>query len=288
MHKLILHILLFLLPLQLSAFVEVKNGQFYSEGSPWRAIGVNLDSKACEKEVFQAVAKFGWNSVRVAPTSEKQLHTLVKWAKREGVKLCVVVNSDWSSEALKSFKNKREIWAWEVATSSKAKQLKAVCPHHLITLSFDAQHTNLQAYADDVMFSQHVDFLSITLLPVESKWVAPSNLYLGLRNAYLKSDQLVLTLTQRMRTNTKPIVVSACSYPRDKMFRLPGSLTSLRDSYFDFVMNYSLPNQGGHFNGVFFQKWELLPTRDDESYLTSWSIYPDDTTTQQILIKQSK
>lgn len=284
MKKLILHTLLLLLPLQLLAFVEVRNGHFYWEGSKWRALGVNISPSVSNKESFQAVSQFGCNSVRVAPTSVQQLRDMVKWAKRAKVKLYVMLNDKLLPETLKTFQNKREIWAWEVSSEAIAKRMKAVCPHHLVSLSSDAQHTNLQAYADVVTFSPYIDFLSIPLRPIESKWVAPSNLYLGLRNAYLKTEQLIQTLARRMHSHAKPILISACSYPRDKMFRLPESSTSLRDSYFSFVMNFVLPNQGIAIAGVYFQSWEMPPAEvDDDSHLTTYSIYPSDSTTRQVI-----
>lgn len=290
MNKLLLYLLLVVLPAQGLAFVSVKDGQFYDSGRPWRAVGVNLSAVACDKATFRAVAQFGWNSIRLAPTSTKQLRQLVKWAKREGLKLCVVVNPQWRTKDLVAFCKKQEIWAWEVASVAMAEQVKSACPNHLVTLGSDPLLTNVQPYADAALFSKHIDFLAVTLLPIEQKWVAQSNLYLGLRNAYLKTDELLQTLVQRMRLQVKPIVVAACSYPRDKGFRLPESATVMRDSYFQFVLQYPQhPNAGHALGGAYFQEWQPLPQEGaDDAHLTTFSIYPNDTTTQQLVNKYSK
>ena len=290
MNKLLLYLLLMLLPAQGLAFVSVRGGQFYDSGKPWRAVGVNLSAVACDKATFHAVAQFGWNSIRLASTSTKQLRQLVKWAKREGLKLCVVVNPQWRTKDLVAFCKKQEIWAWEVASVAMAEQVKSACPNHLVTLGSDPLLTNVQPYADAALFSKHIDALSVSLLPIEQKWVAQSNLYLGLRNAYLKTDELLQTLVQRMRLQVKPIVVAACSYPRDKGFRLPESATVMRDSYFQFVLQYPQhPNAGHALGGAYFQEWQPLPQEGaDDAHLTTFSIYPNDTTTQQLVNKYSK
>ena len=290
MNKLLLYLLLMLLPAQGLAFVSVKDGQFYDSGRPWRAVGVNLSGAACDKATFHAVAQFGWNSIRIAPTSTKQLRQLVKWAKREGLKLCVVVNPQWRTKDLVAFCKKQEIWAWEVASVAMAEQVKSACPNHLVTLGSDPLLTNVQPYADAALFCKHIDFLAVTLLPIEQKWVAQSNLYLGLRNAYLKTDELLQALVQRMRLQVKPIVVAACSYPRDKGFRLPESATVMRDSYFQFVLQYPQhPNAGHALGGAYFHEWQPLPQEGaDDAHLTTFSIYPNDTTTQQLVNKYSK
>lgn len=290
MNKLLLYLLLMLLPAQGLAFVSVRGGQFYDSGKPWRAVGVNLSAVACDKATFHAVAQFGWNSIRLAPTSTKQLSQLVKWAKREGLKLCVVVNPQWRTKDLVAFCKKQEIWAWEVASVAMAEQVKSACPNHLVTLGSDPLLTNVQPYADAALFSKHIDALSVSLLPIEQKWVAQSNLYLGLRNAYLKTDELLQALVQRMRLQVKPIVVAACSYPRDKGFRLPDSDTVMRDSYFQFVLQYPQhPNAGHALGGTYFQEWQPLPQEGaDDAHLTTFSIYPNDTTTQQLVNKYSK
>lgn len=286
MKQLILHLLLLLFPLQLFAFVEVRDGVFYLNDTPWRALGVNISTTTSNKQAFHEAAKFGCNSLRVTPTSIKQLRNMVKWAKSENIKLYVVVNADIQIEKLKSFKKKREIWAWEVENSEIAKKLKSICPNHLVSITSDNQFNDLNTRIDQIKFSQYIDFLAIPLLPIENKWVAPSNLYLGLRNAYLKTDQLMQAIAHRMYPSIKPIVVSECSYPRDKMFRLPESQTSSRDSYFSFVMNYALPNEERKINGVYFNIWELHPEEDNDSHLSTYSIYPSDSTTQQIIIQQ--
>jgi hypothetical protein len=290
MNKLLLYLLLAVLPAHGFAFVTVKDGQFYDSGRPWRAVGVNLSGAACDKATFHAVAQFGWNSIRLAPTSTKQLRQLVKWAKRERLKLCVVVDAQWCPQDLADFANKQEIWAWEVASVAMAEQVKSACPNHLVTLGSDPLLTRVATYADAALFDKHIDFLAVTLLPIEQKWVAQSNLYLGLRNAYLKTDELLQALVQRMRLQVKPIVVAACSYPRDKGFRLPESATVMRDSYFQFVLQYPQhPNAGHALGGAYFQEWQPLPQEGaDDAHLTTFSIYPNDTTTQQLVNKYSK
>ena len=272
-------ILSLIISLNAGAFIEVRNSQFYNQGIPWRPIGVNLLPEQCDRSVLEDVANFGWNSIRIAPTSLQELKRYVKIAKREQLKICVVCTPDLSLDAISAFKKNEQIWAWEVVCIEQAKQVRIHCPHHLVTLAIDAQLTNL----DQVLMNPEIDFLSVVLTPLELGWVTPTSLYLGLRNCYMKSGDLFQKIERRMSIAEKPILVSSCSYPRDKMFRLPHSSTSLRDSYFNFVMNYQSPTKRIKIGGVFFEKWESIPTEGNEDYCTPMSIFASDTLTQNVL-----
>ena len=279
----ILTILLFLLSLKCLAYVEIHEGQFVNNGKPWTAIGVNLLSEKCDKHIFRSVADYGWNSVRVVFASNDQLRQSVKSANREGVKLYVVVEKDCDISSLTPFQKVRAIWAWECSNLEQAEKLDELFPHHLIALAMHPSDD--ESRIDRAVISQCIDFLSLKLLPFDYKWVSANNLRLGLKNCYLQSQQLIDKFMMRMQTTVKPIVISECSYPRDKMFRLPMSSTSSRDSYFNFVINYKHPVFGRSLGGVFFQQWELPPTEDKEKHVTSFSIYPSDLSTQDLIIK---
>lgn len=279
----ILTILLFFLTLKCLAFVDIHEGQFVNNGKSWKAIGVNLPTDKCEKHVFRSIADYGWNCVRIVFTSTQQLRKCVKAANREGIKLYVVVENDCDVSSLSSFKKERGIWAWECSNFEQTKKLNETLPHHLIALAMNSSDDDIMI--DKAIISQHIDFLSIKLLPFDFKWVSPNNLRLGLKNCYLQSQQLIDKFMKRMQTTVKPIVVSECSYPRDKMFRLPMSSTSTRDSYFGFVINYKHPVYGRSLGSVFFQQWELLPTEDTEKHVTSFSLYPSDLSTQELITK---
>ena len=272
-------LLLIFITLRLFAFVEVKDAQFHVHGSHWRIMGVNLTSDQCSKEMFQSVAAFGWNCVRIVPETVTQLKQYAKWAKHEQLKLYVVITPNFPIESIGTLKNNRQIFAWEVTDVRQAKLIKENSPHHLVTLFVDSQLNNM----DSGLMASEIDALSITLNPLENKWVAPTNLYLGLRNCYMKSNELFQQLARRMSLVEKPILVVSCSYPRDKMFKLPGSSTSLRDSYFNFIINSKLPYINTPLAGVFFQKWELMPTEETQIHCTEISIFPTDTITRDVL-----
>lgn len=279
----ILTILLFILSLKCLAYVDIHEGQFVHNGKPWKPIGVNLPSDKCEKHVFRSVSDYGWNSVRVTFESTNQLRQCVKAANREGFKLFVVVEKDCDISSLDPFKDERDIWAWECSNFEQAEKLDKLLPNHLISLTMCPLDDNMKI--DRAVISQSIDFLSIKLLPFDYKWVSANNLRLGLKNCYLQSQQLIDKLMMRMQTTVKPIVVSECAYPRDKMFRLPMSSTSSRDSYFSFVINYKHPVFGRSLGGVFFQQWELPPTEDNEKHLTAFSLYPSDLSTLELITK---
>ena len=275
----ILFLIFLLITLRVEAFVEVKGSQFYYNEAPWRVEGVNIAPSHCNKQTLQELSNFGWNSVRIAPTSLQQLKQIVRLVKREQLKICVVVSSALPLESLREFRTNRQIWAWEVMNDQQAKLLRIQCPNHLITVSLDLKLSNL----DNVIMSSDVDFVSIPLTPFEHGWVAPTSLYLGLRNCYMKSNELFQKIFRRSSLVEKPILVSECSYPRDKMFKFPGSPTSLRDSFFSFVINYTCPNTGKRFSGVYFTQWEPLPNESNQQQITPMAIYATDSLTQNIL-----
>jgi hypothetical protein len=282
MNKLLLYLLLLLLPVKGLSFVVVKDGQFYADGKPWRAVGVILMGDVNDKHVFHDVARFGWNSVRVAPRSVKQLSLFVKWAKREGLKLCVVVADDsWQTKELSSFRKKKEIWAWEVTSVPMAERVKTACPNHLVSLGSDPLLVNLQRYADDALFCRHVDFLSVALLPIERQWVAPTNLYFGLKHAFLKTTMLLNELGRMAKQLNKPMVVTSCAYPRNKMFRFEGSETNNREAYFATVQSFMNQQSDSDVKiaACFFSQWRLndsAMTNEMPQPDASYSIYPSD------------
>lgn len=278
-----LTILLFFLTLKCLAYVDIHEGQFVDNGKFWKPIGVNLPSNKCDKPFFKSVADYGWNSVRVTFESTNQLRKLGKIASRDGIKLYVVVNKDCDISSLVPFKKEKNIWAWECTNFEQAEKLHEIFPNHLIALTMNPFEDETKI--DRAVISPHIDFLSIKLLPFDFKWVSGNNLRLGLKNCYLQSQQLIDKLMMRMQTTVKPIVVSECAYPRDKMFCLPMSSTSSRDSYFSFVINYKHPIFERSLSGVFFQQWELPPTEDNEKHLTSFSLYPGDLSTQELITK---
>ena len=280
----ILLLLLLCVSLRVFSVVEVRDAQLYRDGQPWRPIGVNIHPSSCEKQAFQAAAQYGWNSLRITPANTSELKKWVKWAKCTDIKLCVVICSEFDTDGLKEFQKKKEIWAWEVNACSKAAEIRKQCPNHLIICTVDViKQTTLERAVDDAIMCNSIDILSISLNPLEMGWVSPSNLYLGLRNCYMKTVDLLQQIARRMSLSEKLLMVSACAYPRDNMFRLPESSTSLRDSYFQFVLNFTCPSSGKRLSGVHFQCWELPPVGDDDKLPTTMSIYPTDTVTQRVL-----
>jgi hypothetical protein len=282
MRKILLLLLLFL-SLPSSAFVEVREGQLYCDGRTWRPIGVNIHASTLEKRAFEVAAQYGWNSLRIMPENVSQLKQCVKWATQKGLKLCVVVTPEFPILELKNFSKKKEIWSWEVNSCTQAALVRKHCPNHLIICEVEERRGGIEKLVDSAIMCESVDILSVSLLPLERGWVSSTNLYLGLRNCYMKSAELLKHISRRMSLVEKPLIVSACAYPRDKMFRLPESVTSLRDSYFQFVLNYTFPDTGQHLGGVYFQRWELPPVGNADKHLTPMSIYPTDTITQRIL-----
>lgn len=272
-------IILLLTVLKVVAQIEVKGTQFYENGVPWRVMGVNLTTSQCDKDVFRELTTFGWNSVRVAPTSIKQLKHYLKLAKQEQLKLCVKCTPAFPLESIKAFKDNKCIWAWEVENIDDATTIRDKCPNHLVTISTT---TNLQSL-DIALMNQNIDFLSIQLTPLEFKWVSPTSLFHGLRNCYVKSTEILESIERRMSLKPKPLIVSSCAYPRDKMFRLPESYTSLRDSYFLFLINYKSTISQFQLGGMYFDKWESLPNGETTTQQSPLSIYPTDSLTQKIL-----
>ncbi len=266
------------------AFVEVNGCHFLYRNQPWRPVGVNLTQEQCSESVFDTLASFGWNSICVSPTTPKQLKRFVKYAKDKKLKICVVLTKEFPIEAIKQFRNSSQIWAWNVIDIEQAKSVRALSPNHLITISLPP---NLE-FLDLAITTSNIDFISIELTPYELGWVHSTSLYLGLRNCYMKSSKLLQHVSQRMAVVQKPIVISKCSYPRDKMFRLPESSTSLRDSYFDFIINFTFPNSNMQLGGFFFNKWEELPREEEEVLKTPMSMYYTDSLTQQVLFKRNR
>jgi hypothetical protein len=122
-----------------------------------------------------------------------------------------------------------------------------------------------------------------------NKWVSPTSLYMGLNNAFLQTTSYVNELQRTASFNNKPLVITSCSYPRDKMFRYEGSTTLNRNAYFSTVL-YMTKQQGNEspsIAGCFFTQWAMPSeiTDDTPKNTATQSIYATDSATISLLQK---
>ena len=86
--------------------------------------------------------------------------------------------------------------------------------------------------------------------------------------------------------NNKPLVVTSCTYPRDKMFRFEGTNTYNRDSYFAAVLSF-LSGESPLISACFFSFWSSTTeiTDDTSKIRATYSIYANDASTKEIILK---
>jgi hypothetical protein len=278
--KIILSLIMFLMTLTCGAFVQIDSGRFSDNGKGLTILGVNLNPEDCTKDMFKAVRAWRFNAVRIEVKAVEHLPLLFKWAKKYDLYLQLSIDANIDINELKPFIKRKELLAWEVETLQQAQKLNALDENHLIAISV-TNGTKPQNALKQEEHAPIIDFITLNLLPIDFGWVAPTNLHFGLKHAFLKTTMLLNELGRMAKQLNKPMVVTSCAYPRNKMFRFEGSETNNREAYFATVQSFMNQQSDSDVKiaACFFSQWRLndsAMTNEMPQPDASYSIYPSD------------
>lgn len=276
----------------LCAFVGIGRGQFQRKGKPISVVGVNLDTTSCTKEMFAALRGWNFNAVRVQVAYAHQLPPLFKLAKKHKLYLQIVLAQNINLAELKPFFKRKELLSWEVANVLQAEQLNCLDTNHLIGLATQ-QGGMPQKYIKREEHSPVIDYVTLQLMPLDYGWVATTNLLYGLKNSFLQTSILLNELGREAHLLNKPLMVTSCAYPRNKMFRYEGSETYNREAYFATVMSFmnQQTDANAQIAACFFTQWQLNDaniTNSDPQPHATYSIYPSDTNFLKVNAENNK
>ena len=275
-----LSLIMFLMASTCGAFVKINNGRFSDNDKDITIFGVNLNMEDCTKDMFKAVSAWQFNAVRVEVKNVDQLPQLFKWAKKYDLYLHLTIDANIDINDLKPFIKRKELLAWEVETLPQAQKLNDLDENHLIAISVKHQNKPQNTLKQEE-HAPIIDFITLNLLPIDFGWVAPTNLHFGLKHAFLNTTMLLNELGRMAKQLNKPMVVTSCAYPRNKMFRFEGSDTNNREAYFATVQSFMNQQSDSEviLAACFFSQWRLNDsemTNEMPQPNASYSIYPSD------------
>ena len=273
-----------------TAFVRIKDGQFCANNIPTPIVGINIGIQHANPPTFKLLHNIGFNAVRVSVDDLKQLKPILKIARKNHIYLLIVLNEKADLQLVQKYTKRTEILAWETSTMQQAQFIKQIDANHLVCTSAPEElYTRNTHKREQQERSKYIDFLTLQLHPLDYKWVSPTSLYMGLNNAFLQTTSYVNELQRTASFNNKPLVVTSCSYPRDKMFRYEGSTTLNRNAYFSTVlyMTKKQDNDAPYIAGCFFTQWAMPSeiTDDTPKNTATQSIYATDSATISLLQK---
>lgn len=185
--------------------------------------------------------------------------------------------------------------------SQTARLIKQLDPNHLVSTGTEGLYgcESDELLLEKISNDLNVDYLTIHIWPVNWQWSSPSSLYTALPNVFVKSEEYIrlhLRLSQKMQ---KPLVIEEFGYPRNQSFRNPGTATTYRDAFYNFIFNQVVQSkqQGGIIAGCNFWGWGGSGTpraatwqRDDDFLCDPpherqgwYSVYNSDSTTIKLI-----
>lgn len=110
---------------------------------------------------------------------------------------------------------------------------------HLITAPFiplqvhnEQEHVGLQQWLSAVS----LNYVNVTIAPLAQNWVQAGNLFGGMSRVFLHFNDMCSLYNRVLSMAGMPYVVNI-SFPRDAMFKRPGSPTEARDTFLGYVLS---------------------------------------------------
>ena len=271
-----------------AAFVDIKNGVFCINEVPTTFVGINIEQAHITPTTLQTIKAMGFNALRIKIKDASLLKSVLDEAKKYQLQVLVAIDFQADATFVESYVHEQSILAWEVLSLEQAALFNKADNNHLICIAAPEDKvitpSPLRSRHER---SQHTDFLTLQLRPLDYGWVAPSSLFQGLQSAYFKTNTYITELYRTASFNGKPLVVTACSYPRDKMFRYENSPTLNRNSYLSAVFSKmkSTGEAPPALAACFLSQW-AEPTEINDSTqrnIAVSAIYASDTTTIKLI-----
>lgn len=271
-----------------AAFVDIKNGVFRINEAPTTFIGINIEPAHVVPTALQSIRTMGFNALRVKINNASELKSVLYEAEKFQFRVLVSVDFQADAAFAQTYAHEQSILAWEVLSLEQAALFNKADNNHLICIAAPEDKvitpSPLRSRHER---SLHTDFLTLQLRPLDYGWVAPSSLFQGLQSAYFKTNTYVAELYRTASFNNKPLVVTACSYPRDKMFRYEDSPTLNRNSYLSAVFSKMKPNGDATptLAACFLSQWAEPAEINDSTQrnIAVSTIYASDTTTIKLI-----
>lgn len=171
----------------------------------------------------------------------------------------------------KPYKESPAIMSWQVANEPRsfseegkpmlkswiqetARAIKEVDPNHLVSTGSEGRHgceQDLDLWTE-IHAMPEIDYAVAHLWPYNWGWARPDSLYQDVTESCVKAGEYIGLHADRARGISKPLVIEEFGYPRDNMGLAPGSPTTARDAFYDYMCSLV---KDGKIDGLNFWGW---------------------------------
>lgn len=184
-----------------------------------------------------------------------------------------------------------------------AALIKKIDPNHMVTTGTEGKYGCESDFAlhDKIHGDKNIDYLTIHVWPKNWGWIGKMPTEENLKDAFDKSKKYVDEHVAAAQRLNKPLVMEEFGYPRDGVCFKPGSPTTLRDKYFEFMLNMSKENG---FAGANVWGWAGKARTNDDRVMWKagddytcdpaheqqglYSVFECDTTTVRLLEREAR
>lgn len=142
-----------------------------------------------------------------------------------------------------------------------AEQIRSYDARHLLAVNIEpVSGADNEKLFDQAMRCYHIDLASVTLNPIAAKWSSAGNMLASLANVYVHTSELFDCFERVARSYVKPYIIGAFSYPRDGLFTRPGTGSTARNAFYEYIYStFSKKQQteeGTMCGGLVFDGWD--------------------------------
>lgn len=181
--------------------------------------------------------------------------------------------------------------------SNTAKLIKSIDPNHLVSTGSEGKYgceTDIDLWTR-IHSQPEIDYATIHIWPHTWQWVERDSVESGVATACDATQAYIEEHYKALKGTGKPLVVEEFGYPRDGRSYLPGTATTGRDAYYDFV--FGLLSDNDMLAGCNFWGWGGLAHPRHEMWQPGdpftcdpahepqglYSVFASDSTTLQLI-----
>ena len=153
-----------------------------------------------------------------------------------------------------SNEGKDSLAAWIRRT---AQIIKSIDPNHLVSTGSEGKHgceQDIELWTRIHSFPE-IDYANIHIWPYNWGWVDETTIASGVEKACENTHDYIAEHYNAIHAAGKPLVLEEFGYPRDGFSFVPGSPTTGRDTYYEYVMSMVRDSTTAMLAGCNFWGW---------------------------------
>lgn len=185
----------------------------------------------------------------------------------------------------KPYASSTAIMSWQVANEPRAfsnegkdslatwirrtaQIIKSIDPNHLVSTGSEGKHgceQDIELWTRIHSFPE-IDYANIHIWPYNWGWVDETTIASGVEKACENTHDYIAEHYNAIHAAGKPLVLEEFGYPRDGFSFVPGSPTTGRDTYYEYVMSMVRDSTTAMLAGCNFWGWGGLAKPEHEMW----------------------